>query len=83
MATEPDVDPKTVNALRGLAHRVARIERHLGLVTEETLGDLTDDEIDNYRVQRMAERGGPLAEDDPVEVTHRSREAAKAANSGR
>lgn len=70
-------DDTTMNAVRGLAHRVARIEKALGLTTTDTLNDLTADEIAEYRLQEMAARGGPLPDDDVIEVTHRKNEAAK------
>lgn len=38
-------EPHVTAAVRGLAHRVALLELALGRVTDETLDDLTDDEV--------------------------------------
>lgn len=73
MATGTDVD----NAVRGLAHRVARIEKALGLTTDDTLTDLTADEVAAFRLERMAATGGVLPADDPVEKAHKAKQATK------
>lgn len=75
----PPPTDTTMNAVRGLARRVARIEKVLGLTTEETLDDLSPEEVAEYRVQAMAAAGGPLPDNDMVEVKHRKNELAKAA----
>lgn len=51
------LDDRQTQAVRGLAHRVARIERRLGLVTDETRADLTDEELAEYEREQYTATG--------------------------